>query len=106
VTTGDHLDLKIGNPSAEAIDIGSTMHMAAVNPDMTDMPVRALGTFTQDLQGLAEWFQSCGLTSMTLEFTGFSWIDARDGLVTVASTKDRPRIAVRRRAAQSGVYPS
>lgn len=31
--TGDHPDLKMVNPQAAAIDIGSTMHMAAVNPD-------------------------------------------------------------------------
>ena len=44
------------NPGAAAIDIGSTMHMAAVNPDADDMPVRAFGTFTQDLHDLAAWF--------------------------------------------------
>jgi transposase len=41
-----------------AIDIGSTMHMAAVNPDADIMPVRAFGTFTQDLHDLADWFRS------------------------------------------------
>lgn len=49
-TTGDHPDLKMVNPNAAAIDIGSTMHMAAVNPSSCDMPVRAFGTFTQDCQ--------------------------------------------------------
>ena len=44
--TGDHPELKMVNPNAAAIDIGSTMHMAAVNPDACDMPVRAFGTFT------------------------------------------------------------
>lgn len=28
--TGDHPDLKLVNPNAAALDIGSTMHMAAV----------------------------------------------------------------------------
>jgi len=32
------------NASAAAVDIGSRMHMAAVNPDVTDIPVRAFGT--------------------------------------------------------------
>lgn len=31
--TGGHPDLKMVNPMAAAINIGSTMHMAAVNPD-------------------------------------------------------------------------
>ncbi len=38
--TGGHPDLKMVNPAAAAIDIGSTMHMAAVSPDASDMPVR------------------------------------------------------------------
>lgn len=47
-------NLKMVNPGAAAIDIGLTMHRAAVNPDSDDMPVRAFGTFTQDLNDLAE----------------------------------------------------
>ena len=39
--TGGHPDLKMVNPAAAAIDIGSTMHMAAVNPDACDMADRA-----------------------------------------------------------------
>jgi transposase len=31
-TIGDHPELKLVNVSAAAIDIGSKMHMAAVNP--------------------------------------------------------------------------
>ncbi|MFM2391838.1 MAG: hypothetical protein RLZZ437_3393 [Pseudomonadota bacterium] len=64
------------NPTAAAIDIGSTMHMAAVNPDACDTPVRAFGTFTQDLHDLADWFKSCGVTSVAMESTGVYWIPA------------------------------
>ena len=69
-------DLKMVNPAAAAIDIGSTMHMAAVNPDACDMPVRAFGTFTQDLHDLADWFEACGVTSVAMESTGVYWIPA------------------------------
>jgi len=62
-TTGGHLDLKMVNPNAAAIDIGATMHMAAVNPDACDIPVRAFGIFTQDMHALAVWLKSCGVTS-------------------------------------------
>ena len=75
-TTSDKPGLKMVNPGAAAIDIGSTMHMAAVNPDSDDMPVRAFGTFTQDLRNLAKWFQSCGVTSVAMESTGVYWIPA------------------------------
>ena len=74
--TGDHPDLKMVNPNAAAVDIGSTMHMAAVNPGTDAMPVRAFGTFTQDLHDLAAWFRSCGVTSVAMESTGVYWIPA------------------------------
>ena len=64
------------NPGAAAIDIGSTMHMAAVNPDSDDMPIRAFGTFTHNLHDLADWFKSCGVTSVAMESTGVYWIPA------------------------------
>jgi transposase len=75
-TTGDRPELKPVNVSAAAIDIGSKMHMAAVNPDCTDIPVRAFGTFTQDLHDLADWFSACGVTSVAMESTGVYWIPA------------------------------
>lgn len=76
MTTGGHRDMNLVNPGAAAVDIGSTMHMAAVSPDICDAPVRAFGTFTQDLHDLAEWFQSCGVTSVAMESTGVYWIPA------------------------------
>ena len=74
--TGGHPDLQMVNPSAAAIDIGATMHMAAVNPDSADIPVRAFGTFTQDLHDLAAWFKACGVTGVAMESTGVYWIPA------------------------------
>lgn len=76
MTTVDRSQLNLVNPSAAAIDIGSTMHMAAVNPDSTDTPIRAFGTFTRDLHDLARWFESCGVTSVAMESTGVYWIPA------------------------------
>ncbi|MGV8987286.1 MAG: IS110 family transposase [Cypionkella sp.] len=64
------------NPSAAAIDIGPAMPLAAVNPDASDTRVRAFGTFTRDSHGLADWFKSCGLTSVAMESTGVYWIPA------------------------------
>jgi transposase len=76
LVTGDHPELKMVNPRAAAIDIGSIMHMAAVNPAACDTPVRAFGTFTQDLHDLADWFKACGVTSVAMESTGVYWIPA------------------------------
>lgn len=76
MTTGGQPDMKMVHSHAAAVDIGSTMHMAAVNPDACEMPVRAFGTFTQDLHDLATWFRSCGVTSVAMESTGVYWIPA------------------------------
>nr|WP_278434444.1 IS110 family transposase [Brucella anthropi] len=64
------------NPSPAAIDIGSTMHMAAVDPDSSDTPIRSFGTFTRDLHDSAYWFKSCGVTSIAMESTSVYWIPA------------------------------
>ena len=40
------------HPNAAAIDVGATMHVAAVRADRTPEPVRSFGTFTKDLHRL------------------------------------------------------
>lgn len=40
------------NIGAAAVDIGSREYMAAVNPDVTDAPIRAFGAFIHDLHDL------------------------------------------------------
>jgi transposase len=62
------------HPNAAAIDIGSTMHMAAVGADRTSEPVRSFGTFTGDLHRLADWFAECGVETVVMESTGGYWI--------------------------------
>jgi transposase len=66
--------LSMVNPRAAGIDIGSTMHMAAINQDADDNPVREFGTFTGDLHDMARWFKKCGVTSVAMESTGVYWI--------------------------------
>ena len=56
-----HSVMVMVHPNAAAIDIGATMHMAAVGADRTSEPVRCFGTFTTDLHRLADWFAECGL---------------------------------------------
>ena len=81
--TGDHPDLKMVNPNAAAIAMGSAMHMAAVNPDADVMPVRAFGAFTQDLHDPAAWLRSCGVTSVAMESTGVYLILGRVNTIGV-----------------------
>jgi len=62
------------HPNAAAIDVGATMHMAAVGADCTSDPVRSFGTFTGDFHRLADWFAECGVKTVVMESTGVYWI--------------------------------
>jgi len=46
----------------------------AVPPGRDPKPVRAFGTFTIDLQALADWLKACGVTTVAMESTGVYWI--------------------------------
>src|SRR2546430_2944555 len=62
------------HPDAAAIDIGATMHVAAVSPGRDPEPVRSFGTFTGDLYQLTDWFAQCGIKTVVMESTGVYWI--------------------------------
>ncbi len=68
------------HPHAAAIDIGATVHVAAVGPDRAPEPVRSFGTFTADLHRLADWFERCGVRTVAMESTGVYWIPAYEVL--------------------------
>lgn len=55
------------NLRVAAIDIGSTMHLAAINPDADDNPKRAFGKFTGDLHDMARQFKERGVTSVAMD---------------------------------------
>jgi len=69
-------DISPTHPHAAAIDIGATLHVAAVGPDQDPEPVRSFGTFTGDLHRLADWFEQCGVRTVAMESTGVYWIPA------------------------------
>jgi transposase len=69
-------DLSPVHPDAAAIDIGATMHVAAVSPERDPEPVRTFGTVTSELHRLADWFESCGIKTIAMESTGVYWIPA------------------------------
>ena len=57
-------DFATVNPAAAAIDIGATIHVAAVGPNRDKEPVRTFHTFTDDLYRLADWFAGCGIRTV------------------------------------------
>ncbi len=59
---------------AAGIDIGSEEIWVAVPPTRDPQPVRQFGTYTPDLQALADWLDACQITTVAMESTGVYWI--------------------------------
>jgi transposase len=68
--------LPLLEPNAAGIDIGHCEHWCAVPADRCAQPVRAFGTFTEDLEKLADWLLQCGIKTVAMESTGVYWIPA------------------------------
>src|SRR5512144_278277 len=94
--------LPIVHPNAAAIDVGSTLLMAAVRADRTSEPVRSFGTFTTDLHRLAAWFVECGVDTVAMESTSVYWIpiyellDARGFTVFLVNARDAKHVPGRK----------
>jgi transposase len=67
-------ELKIVHPHAAGLDIGAREIWACVPTPSTPENVRVFGTFTVDLQALAEWLVACRIDTVALESTGVYWI--------------------------------
>ena len=86
------------HPNAAAIDVGATMHTAAVRADWTPEPVRSFGTFTTDLHRLVNWFKECGVETVVMESTSVYWIpifellDARGFTVSLVNARDAKHV--------------
>ena len=72
--------MQVMHPDAAGIDIGSESHWVAVAADRAAEPVREFGSFTGDLEKLADWLKSCGVTTVAMESTGVYWIPLYDVL--------------------------
>ena len=66
--------------NAAGIDIGAKEIYVAVPPDRDEHPVRVFSTFTEDLESMAKWLVSCGVTTVAMESTGVYWIPTYDVL--------------------------
>lgn len=71
---GKSLGLPIVNARAAGIDIGSRIQVAAVPPELSDDPVQTFQSFTGDIERMADWLVSVGVTTVAMESTGVYWI--------------------------------
>ena len=94
--------LPMMHPNAAAIDVGATIHMAAVRADRVPEPVRCFGTFTTDLHRLVDWFTECGVETVVMESTSVYWIpifellDARGFSVFLVNARDAKHVPGRK----------
>src|ERR1035441_2240023 len=56
--------------TSEVINMGAREIFVAVPPDRDEHPVRVFSTFTEDLERMAKWLVSCGVTTVAMESTG------------------------------------
>jgi len=76
----DDPGLEILHPDAAGIDIGNESHFVSVPPGLDPEPVREFGSWTADLERMAEWLKSCGVKTVAMQSTGVYWIAAYDVL--------------------------
>jgi transposase len=60
-------------PNAAGIDIGATSNYVALPPDR-NQAIREFGSFTCDLNQLADWLLDHSITTVAMEATGVYWI--------------------------------
>jgi transposase len=66
--------INIINPNAAGIDIGDKEHWVAVPPDRDSESIKKFGTFTEDLEVIAEWLKECRINTVAMESTGVYWL--------------------------------
>ncbi len=74
IETKKGLALKIVNPNAAGIDIAATEMQVCVPADRDAENNRRFGTFTKDLNEIADYLQACGIETVAMEATGVYWL--------------------------------
>jgi transposase len=70
--------LEIVNRNAAGIDVGNESHYVAVGPGRDPQPVREFGSWTADLERMADWLQVCGVETVVMQSTGVYWMALYD----------------------------
>jgi transposase len=71
-------DIPVINHQVAGIDIGKTLIMVAVPPHLSEDPVRAFGTFTEDLQAIVNWLKDLKISMVAMESTSVYWLPLFD----------------------------
>uniref|UniRef100_UPI0035A24B40 hypothetical protein n=1 Tax=Pseudomonas mucidolens TaxID=46679 RepID=UPI0035A24B40 len=60
--------------AAPLINLGSRFHVVAVPADLAKEAVQTFKAFTADLERMATWLTTLGITTVAMESTGVYWI--------------------------------
>jgi transposase len=91
--------LEVVNRDAAGIDIGNESHYVAVPAGRDEQPVREFGSWTAELERMAQWLKSCGIETVVMQSTGVYWMAVYDvlqrhglqvNLVDARGTKNLP----------------
>lgn len=66
-----NVSMKVVNPKAAGIDVGSRSHFVAIG--QADQDVREFGVYNDDLSALAKWLLDNDIKSVAMESTGTYW---------------------------------
>lgn len=72
-------NLSVLNNKVAGIDVGASAHYVCVG-SLSQESVKRFGTFTRDLEDLADWLVSLGVESVAMESTGIYWVNLYDTL--------------------------
>ena len=78
--SSDDPGMEILNPDASGIDIGNESHFVSVAPGRDPEPVREFGSWTGDLEKMAEWLNLCGVKTVAMQSTGVYWLAVHEVL--------------------------
>lgn len=62
--------LEIVNRNVAGIDVGNESHYVAVPPGRDPQTVQEFGTWTADLERMADWLKACGIRTVVMQSTG------------------------------------
>ena len=72
--------MSVVNPNAGGLDVGAAEVYACVPAGRDVQAVRRFGTYTPDLEALAEWLVKCQVDTVALESTGVYWVPIHEVL--------------------------
>ena len=76
--TAENPGLEIVNRNVAGIDVGNESHYVAVAPGCDPEPFREFGSWTADLERMADWLKVCGVEMVVMQSTGVYWMALYD----------------------------